>query len=1087
MSKDRSRSVIRSGVLGLAALGFLAPVAFGQDQQAVITGKITSDQGDVLAGARVQIVNTNFTATTNVNGVYTLTVSAGAARGQDAVLTASAVGHTAKTATVKLTPGSQTMDFVLTASPLKLEEIVTTGTAAATQTNKLTFAVGVVSEDQLQLAPSATALGALQGKIAGVEVFATNGNPGTAPQIKLRGATSITGSQDPLVVIDGTISSLNSMADIASEDIERVEVVKGAAASSLYGSNGANGVIQIFTRRGARLPDGKIQVTLRGEVGQSRVTRTPDITNHHAYLLNADGSFFRKCQRNAGGCADATADSARVFREDCSDAVDAPVLPGGACPAKINIQDGEYPSQADVIDKVYSPGVFATQYISIGQNRGRSNFNVSFQNTMNPGSVANMKGQRRQNYRVNLDQVLNDKLDMSFNAFYGRNTIHEPGGGGGEGTAFFSLAFIEPHVDPTACCNPDGSSYRAFIQDKRSNAANPLYDLYNVERNRDRNRFTGGTRARWRPVSWLSAEGNFNYDQLSEEFIEAEPVTYWSASSKTSGRSGRYTRSVESARNVNTGASLTGNWMYRGSGLLENLGITARAATSYEDIKGSFLWARSGEYIVKGVPEFPGTKPETQRATSEDTQERTFNAFGVATLDFSGKILIDGLLRRDQSSLFGPDARTRWYYRASGAVRLPQLLDWQSGPSELRLRASYGTAGLRPDFFAQYEVLTASGGTFIKDQLGNRNLKPAHSGELELGFNTELLNGRFTLEYNYSDKKTKDEIVRAPLLATTGFISQWQNVGSLQAKTHELAIGAQLINTRDAAVQLNITGSRVREYITDWPLPKQVFGTTGDWAGFQYAPGVRLGTMAGARWVKSFDQLLLNPANADKVASDYVINSDGYLVLASTKGTKDERPIQMFACADAKMNPRACATGETPTGSFLLGVASPDFRVGFNTILSFKRFTIAGLLDWNQGGQITNVTSHWGTQDCMDVRCDQAAKAPEDRIAEGFYTSGLYFGAAASEAYVESATFVKIREISVNYTVSHGQLSGIGLGRLLNEVRIGLIGRNLATFSSYRGTDPEVAPAADDAFKGRADWFQYPPFRTITGFIEIAF
>jgi hypothetical protein len=349
------------------------------------------------------------------------------------------------------------------------------------------------------------------------------------------------------------------------------------------------------------------------------------------------------------------------------------------------------------------------------------------------------------------------------------------------------------------------------------------------------------------------------------------------------------------------------------------------------------------------------------------------------------------------------------------------------------------------------------------------------------------LNGRFTLEYNYSDKKTKDEIVRAPLLATTGFISQWQNVGSLQAKTHELAIGAQLINTRDAAVQLNITGSRVREYITDWPLPKQVFGTTGDWAGFQYAPGVRLGTMAGARWVKSFDQLLLNPANADKVASDYVINSDGYLVLASTKGTKDERPIQMFACADAKMNPRACATGETPTGSFLLGVASPDFRVGFNTILSFKRFTIAGLLDWNQGGQITNVTSHWGTQDCMDVRCDQAAKAPEDRIAEGFYTSGLYFGAAASEAYVESATFVKIREISVNYTVSHGQLSGIGLGRLLNEVRIGLIGRNLATFSSYRGTDPEVAPAADDAFKGRADWFQYPPFRTITGFIEIAF
>jgi len=1086
MRKQRGRSVFRAAMLAVTATGFLASVGFGQGQPAVITGKVTSDHGEALAGARIQILNTNFIATTNVSGVYTLTVSAASATGRDADITASAVGHLAKTATVKLTPGSQTLDFVLTASPLRLEEIVTTGTAAATSTKKLTFAVGVVSDEQLQIAPSATALGALQGKVAGVEVFSANGMPPTAPQIKLRGATSITGSQDPLVVIDGTISSLNSMADIASEDIERVEVVKGAAASSLYGSNGANGVIQIFTRRGARLPEGKVQVTVRTEVGQSKVANYVDITDHHAYVLNADGSFYRKCQRDgAAGCTTEGADSARVFREDCSDALDGPIL--GACPTKVNIQDGEYPSHANTFEKVYAPGIFSTQYISVGQNRGRSNFNVSFQNTINPGSVANIKGQRRQNYRVNLDQVLNDKLDMSFNAFYGRNTIHEPGDGGAEANAFFYLAFIEPHVDPTVCCNPDGTSYRAFIQDKRSNAANPLYDLYNIDRNRERNRFTGGTRARWRPTSWLAAEGNFNYDQLSEEYVQAEPLTYWSASSKTSGRPGTYTRGVTSGQNFNTGVSLTGNWNYRGSGLLEDLGITARVASSYEDVKTSQLFAQSGQYIVKDVPEFPGTKPETQRATSQDTQERTFEAFGVGTLDFSGKILVDGLLRRDQSSLFGPDARVRYYYRGSAAVRLPQLLDWKSGPSELRLRASYGTAGLRPDFFAQYEVLTPVGGTFVKTQLGNRNLRPAHSGELELGFNTELWNGRFTMEYNYSDKKTKDEIVRAPLLATTGFANQWQNIGSLRAKTHELAIGTQIVNTRDAALQLNITASRVREHITDWPLPKQVFGTTGDWAGFQYAPGIRLGTMAGARWVHSLEQLHLNPANANVDDSKYVINSDGYLVLAATKGTKDERPIQLIACADAKLNPVACAEGQTPTGQFFLGTAAPDFRVGFNTILSFKRFTVAGLVDWSKGGQIANVTAHWGTQDCMDVRCDQSAKAPEDRIAEGFYTAGLYFGAAASEAYVESASFVKIREISVNYTVSHGSLSSIGLGRLLNEVRIGVIGRNLVTFSNYRGTDPEVAPAADDAFKGRADWFQYPPFRTITGFIEIAF
>ncbi len=1080
--------LLGAGLLAATTLGFLVPVAYGQGQS-VITGKVTDERGDPVPAARVQILNTNLGTTTNVGGTYTLTISAGAATGRDADLTVRALGHRPKTVSVKLTPGSQTVDFQLTADPFRLEEIVSTGTAAATQTNKLTFAVGTVTEDQLQLAPGTTALGALQGKVAGVQVFSANGMPGTAPQIKLRGATSITGSQDPLIVIDGTISATNTLADIASEDIERVEVVKGAAASSLYGSNGANGVIQIFTRRGARLPEGKIQVTTRAEVGQSKITNFPELTQHHAYLLNADGSFYRQFQRTGASAAD----SQRVLRSVCDNGLDAPHLPGGVCPTKVDIQDGEYPSFANAYQKVFEPGIFSTQYFSVGQNRGRTNFNVSFQNTKNPGSVTNLRGQRRQNYRMNLDQVLNDKFDMSFSAFYGRNITNEPSGGGDNGP-FFGLAFLEPHVDPTACCNPDGSPYRAFIQDKRSNAVNPLFDLYNVNRTRERSRFTGGVRARWRALSWLSAEGNFNYDQFSEQYTQAGPATYWSSSSKNGGGSGTYSRSAANNRSINTGVSLTGNWMYHGSGsLMENLGITLRGSGSIENVETNFLSASASQYIVKLVPEFPGTKPEGQRAFSQDTEERTRELYGVGTVDFSGKIILDGLLRRDGSSLFGPDARYRTYYRASGAVRLPQLLGWQGGPQELRLRASYGTAGLRPTFFAQYEVLTASGGTFIKDQLGNRNLRPAHSGEFEVGFNTEFWNGRFTLEYNYSDKKTRDEIVQAPLLATTGFSSQWRNVGALQSKSHELALGVQVVNTRDMALQLNVTGSRTREYITDWPLPNQVFGTTGDWAGYQYSPGIRLGTMAGNRWVRSLDQLYLDPAKAAANGAGgtydpakYEVNYDGYVVEKALRGTSNERPILLVACRDQKLNPVACAAGETTTNRFFLGVASPDFRMGFNTLFSYKRFTIAGLLDWNYGGQITNVTQHWAVQDCAAVICDQASKPADQRISENFY--GIFYnGAAASETFVETASFLKLRELSVNYTVAHSQLQSVGLGRLLNEVRIGLIGRNLATITKYSGFDPEVAPAADDPFKGRTDWFQYPPFRTITGFIEIAF
>ncbi|HEV8612915.1 MAG TPA: SusC/RagA family TonB-linked outer membrane protein [Gemmatimonadales bacterium] len=1108
MREQRCGSILRAGLLAGALVGFTAPMAFGQ---AVITGRVTSERGDPLAGASVLVIGTNLGASTTASGSYTLTVDAASARGQDVQLTARAVGYRPKSSPIKLTSGSQTVNYTLAPDPLHLEEIVVTGVAAATETNKLPFQVSRVSEAALQQAPSTTALGALQGKVAGLTVFSGNGMPGTAPQIKLRGSTSITGSQEPLIIIDGAITTLGSLADISSEDIERVEIVKGAAASSLYGSNGANGVIQVFTRRGAHLPEGKIQVTARGEFGYSKISRFPEVTQHHPYLLNADGSFYRKCQRT-NGCGLATADSTRVENEVCSDALDGPKLPGGLCPAvtlpstsvcptanrrsdgacKVNIQDQLYPVYAHATEQVYDPGQFWTQYVSVGENRGRTNFNVSFQNTHNQGSVFNLKGQRRQNYRMNLDQVLSDKLDMSFNAFYGKNSNVEPSGGG-DGGPFFSLAFLEPSVDPTACCNPDGTKYRAFIQDKRSNAANPLYDLFNVDRTRERNRFTGGTRARWRPFGWLTAEGSFNYDELSEEFISAGPLKYWSASNKTAFRPGGYFRQAINNRNFNTGGSLTGTWRLTGSGLTDNLGITIKGAYSYEDVVSHVLSASASEYIVAGVPEFPGTKPESQRASSTDIEERTKEGFGVGTLDFNGKVILDGLVRRDGSSLFGPDARYKTYWRASGAIRVPQLLGWKS-PEELRLRASYGTAGLRPNFFAQYEVLQPSAGSFIKQQLGNRNLRPAQSGEFEIGGNLGLFNGRFTLEYNYSDKKTHDEIVLAPLLATTGFNSQWQNVGSLRAKTHEVSVGAQVINSRDASLQLNLVGDRVRETITDWPLPSQIFGTLDTWAGFVYQTGVRLGTMTGQKWARNINDLYLDPvkaaANGAGQAFDpakYAINSDGYVVALATKGTADERPIAIVACSSSEGNPIACSGSAVPVNSFNLGVAAPDFRVGLNTTFSWKRFAIAGLLDWSHGGQITNGTAHWATQDCADIRCDQASKAPADRIAEGFYRTGLYNGAASNDGYIESASFVKLRELSVNYTFAHGEVSKIGLGRWLNEVRVGMIGRNLATWTKYRGVDPEVAPQADDAFKGRSDWFQYPPFRTITGFIEIAF
>jgi TonB-linked SusC/RagA family outer membrane protein len=1108
MTKQRFGPWLRAGLVAGAVLSTGATLAEAQ-QQAIITGRVTSDKGQPLAGATVVVNSTNLGASTAPNGTYQLVIGGqAAADGRTVTLTARMLGFRPKTAQLKLTLGTQEQNFELAADPLRLDELVVTGVSEATSTKKLTFAVGKVSEAELQQAPAVTALGALQGKVAGVSIQSSTGMPGAAPQIKLRGSTSITGTSDPLIIIDGTITRY-SLADIASEDIERVEVIKGAAASSLYGSNAANGVIQIFTKRGANLADGKIQVTARGEFGRSSIPGSYPVTQHHAYVMKADGSFFRR------------SDQSRVLPSLCT-AADATAL-GAPCPTRtdalgrnvaVDIQDGLYPEYAGAQDVLFDPGAFYTQYVSLGQRRGRTNFNASFQNTQNEGSVFNVNGFKRQNYRVNIDQVLTDNIDISFNAFYGRSTNEEPQGTG-EGGAFFGIAFLEPHIDPTAGCvksgdaftcpdiqdigkqriggNADGSPFNSFIRDKRSNAANPLYNLYAIRQDRARSRFTGGGRLRWRPLSWLSAEGNYNFDQLTQDFTYREPVTFYGATGNSSP--GGFQRQTDNNRTYNAGAQLTGIWRINGGGLFNNLGITAKGAYLYEDQEDRLLFASATKFIVKDVPEFPGTEPQNQRARSSSEVIRNRNVFAIATLDFNDKVMLDGLIRRDGSSLFGPDARYATYWRASGAVRVPQLLGMESGPEEFRLRASYGTAGLRPPYEAQYEILTPSAGVFVKDQLGNRNLRPAKSSELEIGTNIELAQGRVTFEYNFSNKNTKDQIIQAPLLATTGFISQWQNVGALNSKTHEVAIGAQVINSRDVALQMTLTGDRTRETITDWPLPDAGYGPDDSFSPFKFAPGVRLGTMRGQKWVRTLEDLYLDPAK--KAASgagqtwsadSVVVNYDGYVVRKSLRGANGERPIDLVTCSATDGSGACTAT----TNIHDIGIAAPDFRIGMNTTFAFKRFTATGLFDWSQGGEIYNGTAHWGNQDCASFLCDQFDKPAAERIAEGFYQVGLYNGASANEAFVEDATFLKLRELSVNYTLNKNDLNKVGLGRWLGEVRLGVIGRNLFTWTPYTGLDPEVAPLTElnggqAAFRTRMDWFQYPQFRTFTASVEIAF
>ncbi len=1036
------RSVIGRSVNGWLLAGALALIACATQAAAqataVITGKVTAEQGRPIGGASVFFADYNIGANTSEDGSYSIRVPSNRVNGQTVTLTARYIGYSPVRRQVTLRAGTQEESFSLTRDVVQLNEVVVTGTAGATETKKIPFAVGVVSADQLKETPSVTPLGGLAGKVPGVRVLESSGEPGAPPAVRLRAATSLTGTQDPLVIIDGTVSHF-TLADINSEDIERVEVIKGAAASSLYGSNAANGVIQIFTKRGASNPEGEIVTTVRNEIGRSYVPKLIPRAEAHSWQIDANGNFLR------------TAGGARIAEPD-------------------GIADNPYKVVYDPQKQALHPGKFLTNYISIGQRKESTNYNASFQNTRTEGVLFGIKGYNRQNFRVNFDQVFNSRLDGSFGAFYGKSNNDQTSQG--PGSPFFRLTFVEPDVNLFAK-NPDGSPFAAKIPDRIANASNPLYALFNVKNSTDRTRYTGTGRARYRVFDWLTAEGNFNYDEESNSYKSVTPFGFLDATGIATD--GNLYQQDDRGRSYNTGVGITS---IREFGFLTN---TTRASYAYDDQYLTSFNLNASKFTVTKTPEFTAVDQAFLTPGSNTQTIRTRGEFLVSTFDIQGRYIVDGLIRRDESSLFGSAARSKNYYRYSGAWRVSENFRIP-GVDEFRLRASKGTAGLRPVFNAQYETFAIVGGAPEKQNLGNRFLQPAHSTETEYGLNLDFL-GRYRFEYTNSDKVTRDQILLAPLSAVTGYKNQWKNAGTLKGRTQEAALGGLLASRPDFTLRLNITGDRTRQHITALNVP--TFLTGPSYVGnddvpqiFRIAPGQTFGIMYGTRIVRTLDQLYTDPAkkalsgpNQAWSPDSVLINEEGYVVRRSTWRTIDESPLQYVN-----------SKGETKVP---IGDVNPDFTMAFNTQMNFHRLNVSALVNWVKGGNIYNGTRQWPFFENRDRIYDQRSKPAVERKPQQYYNF-FYNSINPIDFFVENGTYVKLKELAVNYTFPVSSGSRI---RLLgaNGLKVGIVGRNLLTSTKYTGYDPEVAGLSGDPYSFRFDGFSYPNFRTFTGVVELAF
>ncbi len=1049
-------------------------------QNATISGKVVDADGEALIGASVLIQELVIGAATNLDGDYTFEVPAGQVNGQAVTLKAQFVGYTEESRTITLSPGAQTQNFVLRLDLLRLDEVVVTGVTDATPQKKLAFDVDKLDASAIELAPAANPVSSLQGKIAGASVVSNSGAPGESSSVRLRGTTSLSGSSAPLYIVDGVILG-SDQVDIGALDIESMEVVKGAAASSLYGSRAQNGVINITTKRGTDVPLNQTRVTVRNEIGLNSLPNDIQANTAHNLRMNAGQTQFVDADGNLNACD-------TCFANGYGPGTLVDTNDSGA-----SFYLNPYPGQQfDAFDEFFDPGNTFSNFISVSQNSAKTNFFASFTNYDEAGIIAGLDGYNRKSFRLNLDHRVNQDLFVSASSFYSQSTNDTPNASINADNTFFNPFFGLMFTSPLSNLGQRDENGQLSVQaDPLAVEENPLYVIENTELFNNRSRILGNFRVRYSPLDWVDLEGNLSYDRSDRDSRQFQDRGFQSIdpSSVNDGRIERR-NAVQEALNGDFTAS-----MRRTFG-----DMTTRMQLKYQVEQDDFYSEGiiATNLIAAGIPDLSNIQTgegDNRTVFSTETAVRSEGYYATLDADYADKYIGSFLIRRDGSSLFGEDERWHNYFRFSGAYRVSEELWWplQTAIPEFKLRYSYGTAGARPTFSAQYETFNVGAAGITKGTLGNSFLKPELQTEQEFGLEMAL-GERFLAELVYAVSDVEDQLLLVPLAGYFGFSNQWQNAGSLESNTIEAQLSGNLMRTRDMSWDFGFTFDRTRQEITEFN--SNPF-RNGPQSIFYVRDGEVIGSMYGNLWITEASEL---PAELAGSADAFDVNDDGYLVPVGAGNT-----YQSGAGADGQIGTADDLWGTTvdvngeslrwgipvkffdedeQTDFVQIGDAIPDFNLGFNTTFTFKGITAYMLWNAQVGGDVYNFTKQWSYRDGRAQDQDQTGKAVGD-VKSAAYYEVLYDATAKNTHFVEDATYLKLRELSLGYTFNRQQLASI-FGNALHRVNIRLIGRNLLTFTDYTGFDPEVGDG-NDASLFRVDNFAYPNYRTLTGVLEIQF
>ena len=996
---------------------------------------ISADDGLPVIGASIVVKGTMVGTVTDYDGNFTLEVPS-----NGKVLIVSYVGMLTQEV-----PVSPNVRVVLKSDTQNLDEVVVTAMGISKEKKALGYAVQDVKGEKLTQAANSNLAGALQGKVSGLDIKPSSGMPGASSQITIRGARSFSGDNTPLYVIDGmpvtstpdvdtdlqnngSVSGAdfaNRAVDIDPNDIESINILKGQAASALYGIRASNGVIVITTKSGKGLAKGKPQISFSSNLSFDVIGRLPEFQK--TYAQGASGKYSPTNSLSWG--------------PKITDLPNDPTYGGNTSNAytkEYGNHEGMYyqpqraaagldpwttPQAYDNAKDFFDTGVTWSNSINVAQALDKSSYSVSLGNTHQDGIIPST-GMDRYNVKVSAETKLHDNWTTGFIGNYITTAIDNAvtSGNGLLRTVYsappsYDLAGIPSHIagDPYTQNSFRGAFDQAY------------WAMDNNKFTENTNRFFGNAYANYKTKfgttdHTLNVRYMFGVDSYTTDYVDS-----YGYGSNTGGGKGQIENYGWTNATYNSLLTINYDW-----NINEDWGLNVVAGNEV-------IQSNRGKYYEYGTGyNFPGwnhiDNATTQSTSSEHWKKRTVGFFGNVSASYKNMLYLTVTGRQDYVSSMPRGNRAFFYPSVSAGFILTELDALKNDVvNHAKIRASYAEVGQAGDFRENFYSVPTYGGGFYSltpilypingsngytpyYKIYDPNLKPQNTRSYELGTDLSFFDNLVTLNYTFSRQNVKDQIFDVPLASSTGAGKLVTNGGKLHTNVHEITLSFNPIRTRDINWDFGFNWTKMDNYVDE------------------LAPGVENISLGG----------YVTPQVRAAAGEKYpVIYGVGYKRDANGNRLVDEDGLPI--------------AGEAQ----VIGKVSPDFIMGFNTTLRLWDCTISAVLDWKQGGQMYSRTS--GLADYYGV-----SKRTENRegtiIFDGYKEDGTkndigITGANAQQEYysilnnidessIYDNSFIKLREVAVSYPVFKSNWM---------QVTLNVFARNVLIWAQVPDLDPEAS------------------------------